>query len=74
MSGSRALEDYLLDSDIDIHLVSQDFQGTRFPSRGAEMLKYWDLDLGDPEFILYTPREFPLMKNKMTMVRGRLEA
>lgn len=67
--GSRARDDYMKNSDVDILLVSDDFKGSRFPSRSAEMLKYWNFEHGDPEFLCYTQKEFKEMKNKLTIVR-----
>ncbi|KXB01723.1 hypothetical protein AKJ44_02235 [candidate division MSBL1 archaeon SCGC-AAA261F17] len=71
--GSRARDDYLKESDVDILLVSSDFKGIRFPTRSARMMEYWNLDYGDPEFLCYTPKEFNQMKEKLTIVKTAVE-
>ncbi|MGM5488946.1 MAG: nucleotidyltransferase domain-containing protein [Nanobdellota archaeon] len=55
--GSRARNDHLLASDVDIILVSDDFQHTPFRKRATEIIGYWDEDI-DLEVLCYTNEEF----------------
>ena len=57
--GSRAREDYRPDSDIDVILVSPDFEELRRYERPKRFFRHWDYEtLPDPEFICLTPAEF----------------
>jgi uncharacterized protein len=53
--GSRARGDYLLDSDVDLILVSKDFDGIPFRKRMGECLEFWNEEI-DLEVICYTSR------------------
>lgn len=66
--GSRAREDWLKTSDIDLILVSKDFEKTNFKKRIREVLKYWNENL-DLEVICYTPEEFERKKSQIGLVQ-----
>lgn len=65
--GSRARGDYFLDSDIDLILVSGDFEGVDFRQRMVEALRYWKGGI-DLEVICYTPKEFEKKKKQIGIV------
>ncbi|MBI4044385.1 MAG: nucleotidyltransferase domain-containing protein [Candidatus Diapherotrites archaeon] len=69
--GSRARGDNFLESDFDFLVVSDDFKGTLFPQRMAEMLKYWN-EKTDAETFCYTVEEFE-RKKKDGIVRKAIE-
>lgn len=57
--GSRARDDYREESDVDVLLVSEDFEGVRNYRRSKLFFRYWDYEnLPDPEFVCLTPEEF----------------
>ena len=60
--GSRARGDHFVQSDFDVVVVSDDFAGMRFPSRGARLLELWDSNL-DLEPLCYTRDEWERLKN-----------
>lgn len=60
--GSRARNEHLLDSDVDLILVSPDFATMPFRTRLGEALEGWNADV-DLEVLCYTPEEFE-RKNK----------
>lgn len=63
--GSRARGDYRPGSDVDILMVSPDFEGVPSYRRSKLFYRYWDYDsLPDPEFICLTPAEFEERKQK----------
>ena len=70
--GSRARDDYLLDSDVDVLLVSEDFRGIEFTSRMARMYDYWDAEYG-LEVLCYTPDEFEKKRNQICIVEEAVE-
>ncbi len=55
--GSRARGDYLINSDVDLILVSKDFENLPFRKRMSEVIEYWDENI-DLEVLCYTPKEF----------------
>lgn len=55
--GSRAGDDWLVDSDYDFVIVSPDFAGKRFVDRAVEVSYLWESDAG-LEALCYTPEEF----------------
>lgn len=67
MFGSRAGEDYLLNSDLDIILVSKDFQGIPFPQRGIDLFLKWK-GSAPIELLCYTPEEFEKKKRQIGLV------
>jgi len=57
--GSRARNDYKEESDIDLILISEDFQKMDTPTRSKEFYLNWDYKkLPEPEIICFTPEEF----------------
>lgn len=57
--GSRVREDYRSGSDIDIVIVSEDFENVSRPRRSRELYLKWDYErYPEPEFICLTPEEF----------------
>lgn len=66
--GSRARDDYLLDSDVDLILVSPDFKQKGFRARMGEVLADWSEGI-DLEALCYTPDEFDVMKKRIGIVR-----
>ena len=67
MFGSRVRGDYLEHSDIDLLLVSPDFEGVVFPQRSADVSGYWDADIS-LEVVCYTPDEFEKKRRQIGMV------
>lgn len=63
--GSRVRDDYRPGSDVDVLLVSPDFQDLPIYRRPKLFYRHWDYDqLPDPEFICLTPEEFEERKQK----------
>lgn len=57
--GSRVRDDYRPESDVDLLVVSPDFEGVPAYKRPKLFYRYWDYDtLPDPEFVCLTPAEF----------------
>jgi len=70
--GSMAKGKSHKDSDIDLIIISKDFEGKKFRYRSVELYDYWDLDYpGD--FLCYTPEEFNKLKKQITIVREAVE-
>lgn len=65
--GSRAREDYLYNSDVDLIIVSKNFKGMKFQDRTAIIFSYWD-EYIDLEVLCYTPEEFERMKKRIGIV------
>ncbi len=70
--GSRAKGTEKEDSDIDLIIVSPDFEGMDFFERGAQMYDYWDLRI-PIDFICYTDKEFNILKKRITIVKEASE-
>ena len=70
--GSRAGDDYLNHSDIDLIIVSKDFNDIEFTKRISLMYDYWDSDY-DIDFLCYTPEEFEKLSKMITVAREALE-
>jgi len=66
--GSRAEGKVGKDSDIDLIIVSDEFEGLDFFQRGAKMYGYWKLDY-PVDFLCYTGKEFEKLAKKITIVR-----
>jgi len=63
--GSRARDDYHPDSDVDVLIVSPDFEGVPAYKRPKLFYRHWEYDeLPDPEFICLTPTEFEERREK----------
>ena len=70
--GSRARKDFSEDSDIDLIIVSKDFEEIGFFDRVKKMHSYWEIDL-PVDFICYTLKEFNDLKKRITIVREALK-
>ena len=66
--GSRAGKDYLKHSDIDLIIISKDFEGINFVKRMSLMYDYWDFDYA-VDFLCYTPEEFNKLSKMISIVR-----
>ncbi|MBS3088958.1 nucleotidyltransferase domain-containing protein [Candidatus Pacearchaeota archaeon] len=70
--GSRAVGKPHRDSDIDLIIVSDDFEGVNRIERGASMYNYWPW-LIPVDFICYTTKEFNLLRKRISIVKEALE-
>jgi len=70
--GSRTTKDYILNSDIDLLIVSPDFEGLDFGKRISLMYKYWDNNY-DVDFLCYTPEEFQRFSKMISIAREASE-
>lgn len=70
--GSRTKGDYLQHSDIDLVIVSKDFDRIDFTKRMSMMYDYWNFDY-DVDFICYTPEEFQRLSQMITLAREAAE-
>ena len=66
--GSRARGDYLEHSDVDLIVVSDDFEGVFFPDRSTAMYRFWDGGL-PLEVLCYTVKEFEKKKRMIGLVQ-----
>lgn len=66
--GSRAREDHKLSSDVDLMIISKDFQNTPFRQRPNDFLDAWTLPI-DFEVLCYTPEEFSRKKKEYGIVK-----
>jgi len=66
--GSRARNEHLLDSDVDLIIVSRQFQGQFFTNRISDVLEYWSAPV-DLEPLCYTPEEFKRKLKEYGIVR-----
>jgi len=65
--GSRARGDYLADSDVDMIIISKDFEGVSFYERMDRLILLWESPL-DLEALCYTPEEFEHKKKEIGIV------
>jgi len=65
--GSRARGEHLRTSDVDLIVVSPDFEGVPFLRRIREVVALWESDL-DLEVLPYTPEEFERKKEEIGIV------
>lgn len=70
--GSRARDDWLLNSDVDLILISEDFENIPFRKRMSEVIGYWD-EYVDLEVICYTPEEFNKLSKMITIAKEAKE-
>lgn len=70
--GSRARGDNLKESDIDLLLVSKEFEGVPFIERMALAYGMWDKK-EDLEQICYTPSELGEMSERIGIVQSALK-
>ncbi len=66
--GSRARGDELLTSDVDLLVVSKDYENIPFRKRAFEFFDHWLLPV-DLEVICYTPEEFNRKKKEIGLVQ-----
>ena len=72
--GSRVRGDALLSSDLDLILVSPDFEGVFFTDRPMAVVDAWDFEGAPPlEVLCYTPEEFERKRARIGIVRTALE-
>jgi len=69
--GSRTTDKYHKDSDIDLIIVSDDFEGMHFIDRASKMYDYWESDM-PIDFICYTSKEYELLKKRISIVKEAL--
>lgn len=70
--GSRARGDHLLESDVDIIIVSRKFEGVNWLTRIREVANLWPgLILLEP--LCYTPEEFDEKKEEIGIVNQAVE-
>ncbi len=67
--GSRARGDYFAESDIDLVIVSDSFEGVHFLDRIAGVLELWDAEMA-LEPLCYTRREYEEMASRLTIVQA----
>lgn len=70
--GSRATGDYLMDSDIDLIMVSDDFTGVPFLERIPPFLRAWRRQPSLQPFC-YTTEEFERKKEEIGLVNQALK-
>jgi uncharacterized protein len=70
--GSRVEGRARKDSDIDLIIVSDDFEGMSFFRRVAKMYDYWETSK-PVDFLCYTVREFERLKNRISIVSEALK-
>ena len=70
--GSRARDDWLLTSDVDILLVSNDFKELTMIQRISKILEQWRAGV-DLEPLCYTEEEFSRMKTRIGIVKKAIE-
>lgn len=70
--GSRVRGKTGKDADVDLIIVSPDFEEYGFFERGARVYDYWKLDL-PVDFLCYTPKEFNRLKKKISIVKEAID-
>lgn len=70
--GSRAKGKPSKDSDVDLIVVSDKFNGKKFRERAIGFYQYWNLDY-PVDFLCYTPEEFEKLKNQVSIVSQALK-
>jgi len=70
--GSRASGKFNKNSDIDLIIVSSDFEKMNFLERASKMYDYWELKY-PVDFLCYTPEEFNSLKRRITIVKETLK-
>ena len=66
--GSRAREDFREDSDFDVIVVSDEFEGVKSYKRAPDMYRAWNVDYS-VDFVCLTSEEFEKMKNRPTIIK-----
>ena len=70
--GSRARGNNLKDSDIDLILVSDSFEGIPFPDRPSKLYRFWKGGL-PLELLCYTTKEFEAKRKRIGLLRNALQ-
>ncbi|MBS3066603.1 nucleotidyltransferase domain-containing protein [Candidatus Pacearchaeota archaeon] len=70
--GSRAKDDWVLNSDVDLVLISKDFENIPFRKRMSKVIGYWD-EYIDLEVICYTHEEFNRLSKMITIAKEAKE-
>ena len=70
--GSRVNGNAKKDSDVDLIIVSPDFEEMNFFERVSKMYDYWKIDL-PVDFLCYTSKEFEKLKKGITIVSEALK-
>ena len=70
--GSRARGDNLIDSDVDLIIVSGDFEGIPYYERMDKLILLWKSPL-DLDVLCYTPEEFQMKQDEICIVRQALK-
>lgn len=70
--GSRARNEHLLTSDVDIIIVSKKFQGVNWLDRISAVIKDWH-GLVNLEPLCYTPKEFQTKIKEIGIVKEALK-
>jgi len=66
--GSRARGDFREDSDFDLIVVSDEFEGVKSYERVPEMYRAWNLDY-PVDFVCLTSKELERMEKRPTVIR-----
>ncbi|MCH7568185.1 MAG: nucleotidyltransferase domain-containing protein [Nanoarchaeota archaeon] len=69
--GSRVSGKARKDSDVDLIIVSNDFEGMSFFERGARMYDYWTEEI-PVDFLCFTEKEFNKLKKRISIVSGAI--
>lgn len=70
--GSQATRRDTEDSDIDVMIVSKDFENKKSYKRSPQFYVLWDLPY-DPDIICLTPEEFEKKKKQIGVVKTAVE-
>lgn len=70
--GSAADGKMREDSDVDLVIVSKNFEGKKFHERPVELYLKWDLDV-PVDFLCFTPKEFNEKKGGVNIVSHALK-
>lgn len=70
--GSQATGKETEKSDIDLIIVSKDFENKKSYKRSPELYLIWNLPY-DPDIICLTPEEFEKKKNQIGVIRTAVE-
>ncbi len=70
--GSRARGDFREESDIDLIIVSKDFENRNFLKRAVGFYKYWSLDY-PVDFLCYSTNEFEKLRKRISIVSHALK-
>ena len=70
--GSRARNDHLEESDIDLIIISSDFEGTPFPERMDKLILHWESP-HDLEALCYTPTEYKKKQQQINIIQQATE-